>query len=235
MSFKHATRLGVAPKVAIQGVSGAGKTYSSILFARGMCDRGGRIAVVDTENGSASLYSDLTDFDVSDIRPRTFGVGKQAVTSFWWTDFRDAIQEAIDAKYDVLVIDSASHIWQATLDFKTRLDQPGTNSFTNWNAAGQTFSTVQNMILQAPIPVICCFRSKIEYALEVVENGKTTPKKIGLAPITRNDSEYDFTLCFDIDRDHCAMVSKSRCCVFGDDFNEPLTEKHGELFKNWLK
>ena len=162
--------------------------------------------------------------------PRPFGNS----TAFWWTDFRDAIQAAIDAKYDVLIVDSASHIWDATLAFKSRLDTQGGNSYANWSVPSQTFATVQNAILQAPIPVVCTFRSKMEYALENVD-GKLIPRKVGLAPVTRADAEYDFTLVFDIDRDHVATVSKSRAAIFGDDFKEILTEEHGKRFKEWLK
>ena len=84
-TFEKAARRKVAPKLAIQGVSGAGKTYSALRFARGYVGQNGRIAFIDTENGSASLYADLTPFDVLNVAPRSFGEGKQAVTAFWWT------------------------------------------------------------------------------------------------------------------------------------------------------
>ena len=103
-TFEKAARRKVAPKLAIQGVSGAGKTYSALRFARGYVGQNGRIALIDTENGSASLYADLTPFDVVNVAPRSFGEGKQAVTAFWWTDFRDAINAAIVAGYDFLII-----------------------------------------------------------------------------------------------------------------------------------
>ena len=61
-TFEKAARRKVAPKLAIQGVSGAGKTYSALRFARGYVGKNGRIAFIDTENGSASLYADLTPF-----------------------------------------------------------------------------------------------------------------------------------------------------------------------------
>lgn len=230
MAFKRVSRKTTAPKIAIQGVSGAGKTYSALRFARGYVGAEGRIAVVDTENGSASLYSDVTDFDVLDLHPKKRG----DIVSFWWQDFADAISEAVEAKYDFLIIDSASHIWQAVLDFKARLDKQGGNSFVNWGEAGLQFSAVQNSILQAPIPVICCMRSKTEYALEQDERGKTRPRKIGTAPVTRGDADYDFTLVFDINRQHEATIAKSRCSLFGDDFCELITEKTGKIFKDWI-
>lgn len=183
--FAKVTRKQIAPKIALQGVSGSGKTYSALCFARGYVGDEGRIAVIDTENGSASLYSNVTDFDVVNIHPKQRGES----VSFWWADFEAAIAAAEDEKYDFLIIDSASHIWQATLDFKARLDKQGGNSFTNWGSAGLQFSTVQNRILQPPLPVLCCFRTKVEYVLEENEKGKQAPRKVGFAPITRGDAD----------------------------------------------
>lgn len=231
MGFKKAIRKIVAPKIAIQGVSGAGKTYSALRFARGFVGDKGKIAFIDTENESASLYANLTDFDVLNISPKTWG----NVTSFWWEDFNTAIKEAIEAKYDILVIDSASHIWQGVLDYKNRLDKVGGNSFANWGNAGTQFSAVMNAILQAPIPVICCFRSKMEYILEKDENGKEKPRKIGLAPVTRGDSEYEFTMVFEVNRDHIAEISKSRCSAFDNNFCSIITENEGQQFKTWCE
>ena len=231
MGFKKAIRKIVAPKIAIQGVSGAGKTFSALRFARGFVGDKGKIAFIDTENESASLYANITDFDVLNIMPKTWG----NVTSFWWEDFSNAIKEAINSKYDILIIDSASHIWQGVLDYKNRLDKVGGNAFVNWGNAGTQFSAVMNSILQAPIPVICCFRSKMEYVLEKDENGKEKPRKIGLAPVTRGDSEYEFTMVFEVNREHIAEISKSRCSAFDNNFCSVITENEGRNFKTWCE
>ena len=228
--FQRVTRKSIAPKIALQGVSGSGKTFSALRFARGYAGAEGRIAVIDTENGSASLYSNVTDFDVVNVRPKQRG----ETISFWWADFEEAISAAEKENYDFLIIDSASHIWQATLDFKARLDKQGGNSFTNWGSAGLQFSAVQNRILQTSLPVLCCFRTKVEYVLEENEKGKQAPRKVGFAPITRGDAEYDFSLVFEVDRNHEATVSKTRCSAFGDDFNQIITEETGRTLRNWI-
>ena len=221
--FTKATKTNVAPKIAFQGVSGAGKTFSALRFARGYTD--GKIALIDTENGSASIYADCFEFDVCNISPRTFGASRQ----FWWTDFRDAIDAAKD--YDFVILDSASHLWQGVLDYKSRLDDGGGNSFTNWNKAGQQYSTVINMILQSPIPFICCFRSKTEYALQTGDGGKVVPVKLGLAPIARDGIDYEFTLALDINRDHSYTVSKSRIPL---PESRIIDEELGRQVKNYF-
>jgi len=51
-------------KLGLQGSSGSGKTYSSLLMAYGLTSNWETIAVVDTENHSAELYSHLGPFKV---------------------------------------------------------------------------------------------------------------------------------------------------------------------------
>jgi hypothetical protein len=46
------------------GPSGSGKTYSSLLIAFGLSNSWEKIAVVDTENHSADLYSHLGPYNV---------------------------------------------------------------------------------------------------------------------------------------------------------------------------
>lgn len=233
--FTPAKKEIVPLKLAISGASGSGKTYSALRLARGLVGPTGRVAVVDTENKSASLYADRFKFDVCNVEPREYQYngGRQTMKSFNAADFANAVNGAISAKYDVLIIDSASHAWEATLDAKTRLDAGGGNSFTNWGAAGNLWKNVVNAILQAPIPVIACFRSKTEYVLETSEAGKIVPRKFGLAPIARDGSEFEFTTWFDVDRQHVASTSKDRTGLFA----EPaiITEETGEMFARWLR
>jgi len=54
--FKKAKRKGTHIKLAITGPSGSGKTYSALRLARGLSNNG-KIAMIDTENESASLYA----------------------------------------------------------------------------------------------------------------------------------------------------------------------------------
>jgi ABC-type dipeptide/oligopeptide/nickel transport system ATPase component len=47
--------------MALIGVAGSGKTYTALSIAKHL---GKRVAVLDTERGSASKYSDVFEFDV---------------------------------------------------------------------------------------------------------------------------------------------------------------------------
>lgn len=219
-SFQKATRKKTKLKLAVTGPSGSGKTFSALRLAKGL---GGRIAFIDTENGSASLYSGSFDFDVLDIAP-PYTHGK----------FIDAIKIASDAGYSTVVIDSASHFWEGVLEFKAKLDtRPGSNSYTNWNDAGAKFKTILDAVLQSPVHVICCLRSKMDYVMETNERGKQAPKKVGLAPIMRDGIEYEFTTVFDVNMAHTAQTSKDRTGLFKDEVFQ-ITEETGKALNDWM-
>ena len=72
-------------RLALQGASGSGKTYSSLLIAYGMTGDWSKVAVIDSENGSADLYAHLGDYRVLTLEnyaPETYveaiGICEQA-------------------------------------------------------------------------------------------------------------------------------------------------------------
>ena len=219
--FKKATRKQAKIKLAVTGASGSGKTFSSLRLAKGLAN-GGKVAVIDTENGSASLYSDRFDFDTLDLSP-----------PFTHDKFISAIKAAEDASYEVLVIDSASHIWEGILEYKSKLDARGGNSYTNWADAGNKFKGILDAVLQSKIHVICCLRSKMDHVIDKDNNGRATIKKVGMAPIMRDGIEYEFTTVFDCDMSHQASASKDRTGMFTDKIFQ-ITEETGSSIAKWL-
>ena len=225
MAFdKIAVRSMVKVKLGITGPSGAGKTYSALRLARGLIGPEGKIGLIDTENKSASLYSHVTQFFAEDI-----------AAPFTAEKFVKAIQEAEAAGIDVLIIDTFSHVWEGALAFKAQLDAAGGNSYTNWDKGGQKFNLVLNTIKQSEMHVICCMRSKMDYVQEKNENGKTVIRKVGLAPIMRSDTEFEFTTVFDIGQEHLAQCinTKDRTEIFKDRVFQ-ITEADGQAIAKWL-
>jgi len=219
--FRKATREKVFLKLAVTGPSGSGKTYSSLRLARGLVGPTGKIALIDTENRSASLYADRFDFDTLDIAP-----------PFDNDKFIEGVTAAVEAGYGAIIIDSASHFWEGILDYKDKLDQRGGNSYTNWKIAGDKFGGIVKAVLQSPTHVICCMRSKMDYVQEKDERGKTQVKKVGLAPIMRDGIEYEFTTVFDVALNHQAAVSKDRSGLFVDKIFQ-ITEDTGAQLEQW--
>lgn len=220
--FKAATRQAAKLKLAITGPSGSGKTTAALRCARGLVGKKGKIAVIDTENRSASLYADLTAFDVLNLE-----------APYEHSKFSEAIQAAEAAGYNCVIIDSASHLWEAILDYKAQLDKRGGNGYTNWNEAGGRFREVVDCLLGANLHVISCLRSKMEHSIEKDEKGRTTIRKVGLAPIMRDGIEYEFSAVLDLDMSHQAVSSKDRTRLFDGKIFE-VSEETGIALAKWL-
>lgn len=209
-------------KIAITGPSGSGKTYSSLALASGL---GNKIAVCDTENGSASLYSEIFNFDVINMTPPYLNEKYLAV-----------IKAAVDAEYDVLVLDSISHQWSGDgglLAKKESIDARGGNSYANWSAITKEHNTFLSAIINAPIHIICTMRSKTEFSIDKSESGKTTIRKVGLAPVQRDAVEFEFSAVLDVSMNHEASASKDRTNLFVDRIFK-ITKDTGVEVKNWL-
>lgn len=223
-AIKHDAKL----RMSVQGAAGSGKTYTALSIASHLAN-GKRVAVVDTEHGSASKYADLFDFDVMEM-----------VAPFHPKNYVEAIKAAAAAGYGVIILDSLTHAWNGEggmLDIVTEIAKRkyGGNSFAAWNDAGAIQKSLIEAIVSAPIHVIATMRSKMEYALEKDEKtGKTTPKKIGMAPEQRADFSYEFDVVLDMNSENEAIVSKTRCpSLAGRVISKPGKEVADVLVK-WL-
>lgn len=245
--FQKASRSQVYVKNAITGPTGSGKTLSAIRLAAGLVEPGKRIAVIDTENESASLYADLTEKQCRDMKIPGEEIEALMATSrlfdtlpisppFPAQAFSDGILAAVNTGiYGAVVIDSASHLWKGILAYKDQIDSHGKgNSYTNWKQADQKFDPVIEAVLHSKIHVIFCMRSKMDYA-QTEENGKKVVKKMGLAPIMRDGLEYEFSTVLDIGLDHTAVASKDRSGLFPTDRIFKVTEATGVEIREWLK
>jgi len=225
--FQKATKNKIKARVAITGPSGSGKTYTALIAATAL-SAGGKIAVIDTERGSASLYSDKFDFDVLEL------------DEFSPATYTKAIEAAQDAGYDVIVIDSLSHAWEGEggaidmVDDAAARSRTG-NSYTAWREVTPIHRRMVDAILQSKSHVIATMRSKTEYVLETDSKGRQVPRKVGMAPIQRSGMEYEFTVVCDMDLDHKIVVSKSRFEPLQDAVETKPTEKFFRPFVEWLE
>jgi hypothetical protein len=222
MVFKKAERKKAKLKLAIAGPSGSGKTMSALRLAQGI---GGKIAVIDTENGSASLYADRFEFDTLPLYP-----------PYTTEKYLAAMDAAVRAGYELVIIDSISHQWAGeggVLNRKEQMDARGGNSYTNWGKLTPEQEKFKSAILHYPAHLIVTMRSKQDYILVENDKGKQAPRKVGMAPVQREGMEYEFTTVFDVAMNHEAAVSKDRTSIFNDQ-HFMVTEKTGEALKAWL-
>ena len=223
--FRKAERKKVHLKIGISAPSGAGKTYSALKIAYGITNDWNKIAVIDTENGSAELYSHLGDYSVCNIEP-----------PFTPQKYIDAINNAVEYGFEVLIIDSLSHAWTGEgglLDIQdkaTKASKSG-NSYNAWREVTPLHNKLVDTILQAKCDVIITTRAKAEYVI-TDDNGKKGYKKIGLAPIFRDGLEYEMTVFFDMTQEHIATSSKDRTGMF-DNVNFVPSEETGKKLVDW--
>lgn len=223
-TFSKATATQSRLRLALIGPAGSGKTYSALNIGQHL---GQRVAVIDTERGSASKYAKLFNFDVLEL------------TDFAPQTYVSAIQAADAAGYDVLIIDSLTHAWSGKggaleqVDAAAKRDTRG-NSFTAWRDVTPKHNAMVDTILGCRAHVIATIRAKTEFVVEKDERGKSTPRKIGMAPIQRDGMEYEFDVVGDMDQSNTLIVSKSRCPAL----NGAVIEKPGadvaQVLKEWL-
>ena len=221
MEIRKSERKNAKIKLALQGSAGSGKTYSSLLLAKGLI--GGdftKTAIIDTEHGSADLYAHLGNYNVVSMDP-----------PYSPERYIEAIILCEKSGMEVIIIDSISHCWDYLLDIHSNM--PG-NSFTNWGKITPRQNAFVNKILQSNAHIISTMRVKQDYVLNQ-KNGKMVPEKVGLKAIQRNDLDYEFTIVFDIDIIHNAKASKDRTGLFIDNPEFVINASTGKKIRDWCE
>jgi len=218
--FKKAERKQAKLRLALAGPSGSGKTYSALLLAQGL---GGRIAVLDTEHGSASLYADLVDFDAMELH-----------APYSPERYIDVITAAEQAGYDTLIIDSYSHEWTGSggcleINETVAHQKFRGNTWAAWNETTPRHRRLTDKILTSSLHIICTMRSKTE---TVQGEGKKI-LKLGMKSEQRDGTDYEFTVVLDLTHDgHTATASKDRTKLF--DQPELISADTGARLLAWL-
>lgn len=232
MAFQKVQRKSAKMRVALAGPSGAGKTLSALYLAYGVTQDWGKIALIDTEHGRGQFYGNRSDLEVGEYLYQEL---TPPFTAERYIAIAKEAQKAVGTD-GVVIIDSFSHAWEGeggVLDFKESIEQQaGKNSFTAWNDAGKKQNMLINSLLSLDCHVIVTMRTKMAYTMEQNERGKTVPVKIGLAPVQRENTEYEFDLMLNIARNHIAIVSKDT--TFLDNWNGVITPELGVSLSNWL-
>ncbi len=223
-TIRKATRKKAKLRLALIGPTGSGKTMSALKLAFGM---GGKIGIVDTENGSADLYAHLGDYDVITLE-KPYTVLK----------YREAISAFEREKYDTIIVDSLSHAWAGAgglLEKQGNLAaKPGANSYAAWREVTPDHNALVEALLTSPAHIIATMRVKTEYVLETNERGKQVPRKVGLQPVQRDGMEYEFTIVMDVDANHKASASKDRTTLF-NGWYDTISEDTGRKLRDWLE
>lgn len=222
MQLKQSQRQQVKLRLGLSGASGFGKTKSALLLAYGMTQDWTKIAVIDTENSSASLYSDLGSYNVLDLQ-----------APYSPERYIQAIELCEKSGIEVIIIDSASHEWNGSggcLEIHEKLG----GRFQDWANVTPRHQAFINKILQSSHHVITTTRRKMDYSLDVGTNGKTKVVKHGTKEITRDGFEYELTINFElVNENHLAKASKDRTGLFMNKPEFLITSQTGKMILDW--
>lgn len=218
MELRNASKKQAKIKLALSGCSGSGKTMSSLLLAYGMTNDWSKVAIVDTEHGSADLYAHLGNYNVLVL-----------ASPYTPESYIKAIEVCEKAGMEVIIIDSISHCWEFLLEFHSSLQG---NSFTNWGKITPRQNAFTHKILTSRCHIIATMRTKQDYVLNE-KNGKFVPEKVGLKSIMRDGIDYEFTIVLDIDMKHYAKASKDRTNLFMDKPEFTITPATGKIILDW--
>lgn len=231
MEIEQAARQCAKLRMAIMGPSGSGKTFSALLLSKGLvdgnkADKLEKVCLIDTESGSGHLYADLGPYRVLNL-----------AAPFSPERFVEALRTAEKAGFEVIIIDSLSAEWSGDggiLDLQGKLADTKYrgNNWSAWREVTPRHNALIEAILHSPAHIVATMRSKTEY-LQIEESGKRQIKKVGMAPIQRENIDFEFTLVFDLSCEHLAYATKDRTGLF-DGQSLRISEETGGVLKQWL-
>lgn len=221
MQLQTAERKRVKLRLNLASPSGFGKTYSALLLAYGLCGNWDKVAVIDTENDSASLYSHLGKFKTLSLKP-----------PYSPDRYLEAIKTCEDAGMEVIIIDSITHVWKGqggVLEYQNSLG----GRYQDWMKATPLYIKWLNSILQSKCHVITTTRKKQAYNM-ITDGNRTKVEKAGLEDEIRDGYDYEVTVAFEIiNEKHMAKASKDRTQLFVDKPEFIITVETGRLLLKW--
>lgn len=222
MKLQKAERHQVKLRIGLSGPSGFGKTYSALLLAYGITNDWNKIALIDTENNSASLYSHLGSFNVLSLEE-----------PFTPERYIKAIKLCEDADISVIIIDSISHEWQNKGGVLEIHEQLG-GRFQDWAKVTPRHNAFIDAIILSKCHLITTMRSKVDYSLDKDSNGKTKVMKLGTKSIMREGYEFELTVNFEFLNDkHLVQASKDRTELFSGKPEFIINSSTGKKLIEW--
>lgn len=176
----------VAPKVKalIFGASGVGKTFLALTAP-------GRIAVIDTEGGTA-FYANrvgpkgLSEFDV--LTTKTFAQVEQAIVYL----------KANPGSYETLVIDPVTVLYETLQDAaqdrraEVRRNAEADLEMLDWQRIKRAYKRLMTDLVNLPMHVVVVAREADLTEERVGSNGRKERVKVGFKPGAEKDTDYYF-------------------------------------------
>jgi len=227
--------------IGIAGASGSGKTFSALRLATGLAGPTGRVALLDTEADRSLHYADQFKFDHGGLHP-----------PFRPDTYTAAIAAADKAKYDVIVIDSMSHVWMSeggVLDWQEEeLQRMAGDDWKKreackmaaWIKPKMAHKKMVSRLLQCRAHLIICLRAEEKTKMSKItdENGRTkvVPEPQGWQPICEKNFMYEMTTSFMVLPDRPGVpipIKLQEQHRFAFPEGQPITEQAGAALAEW--
>ncbi|MGC1586997.1 MAG: ATP-binding protein [Rhodomicrobium sp.] len=225
VGFHRAIKRDAKARVALDGISGGGKSYTMLVLATELA-RGGKIACVDTEHGSLSKYADLFQFDAAEP------------DSYTMDYLLSQLSYAEENGYAVFCVDSLSHFWMGkdgALEYVDNVKKRARDQMEGWKAFRPHERAMVDRFIASPCHIIVTMRVKTDYEEQVDSQGRKKRVKVGLAPVQREGLEYEFDLVCSMDEDNNLMVGKTRCPLYTEERRRVCARPGPEYFLPFIQ
>jgi hypothetical protein len=177
---------------------------SALLLAYGITGNWSKIAVIDTENNSASLYCSMGEFNTVQISH-----------SFSPINYIEAIMLCEEAQIEAVIIDSISPEWIGFDGVLSQYCATAGDTFTKWDEVMTRHLQFMEVIEHAPLHII---------ATVSVAGGKVRASQ---------GYEDSFMTVLSLDHEHAATVIKDRTKVCSTLCPCVITAQMGALLYEW--
>jgi len=206
-------------RIALQGPSSSGKTYSALLLAYGLTGAYEKIAVIDTD-GACSLYFYFGPFNTVLIS-----------SPYSAQKFTDAIDLCERSGIEAIIIDSISEEWVGEGGVIDALKAVDNNASNEERILDAHFDFVRAM-KSSSAHLIATIRSREGYRFDVSPNRKEV-QKIGLDPVQQDNIHYQFHTVLALDMNHRARALKDRTSFYEEHGTLLITEEIASLYASW--
>ena len=203
LQIQPATKFRQFARVCLWGTQKQGKTHGALALATALAGENGKVGVISSEYESSQLLQHRFPHDIVNLAEvdENSNLVKGAYSP---QRYEEAIKLFTNARYEVIVIDSLSHVWEGEGGLLESVGNAGSNKFDDgWSKATPLYKHLINTILAARCHIIITLRGKDAYIHEdyTKKGGEkgTRPKNVGQAPVMRKGFGYEMHLTLHMD------------------------------------
>ena len=205
MKLKIVTRNKEKLRLALQGDVHSGKTLSALLLASGLTNNNwSKIAVIDTESNSASLFSHLGKFNTLQI-----------AAPFTLFKYIEAIELCEESGMEVIILDSITPEWIGEGGIVDTYCSMEGDSATKWIAAMPNHHVFISYLQESKAHIIVTVRR--------------TAKKV----LQEEGYAHHFGTVLELDQNHEASVIKDKTGLFKGICPGELSAEVGRRLLAW--